>query len=242
MITIFIKEIRSFLNSFVAYLVIAVFLSSVGLLIWVFPETSVLDYGFADLSTLFSFGPYVFLFLVPAITMRSFAEEKKTATFEILFTRPLSDWEIILGKYLAAVFLVLFSLIPTFIYYFSVYHLGNPVGNIDTAGVIGSYIGLFLLGSAFAAIGIMASSVTDNQIVAFVLAVFFCFILYYGFNSLATINIWSNFSSSLEQMGMLYHYNSLSRGLIDSRDVLYFISVIIIMLSFTKLINDSRKW
>lgn len=242
MIRVLIKEINSFLNSLIAYIVIGVFLTAIGLLMWVFPETNVLDYGFADMDTLFSFGPYVFLFLIPAITMRLFAEEKKTGTLELLFTRPLSDWQIILGKYFAGFLLVVFSLVPTIIYYFSIYKLGQPEGNIDTAGVIGSYVGLFLLGGVFTAIGIFSSSITENQIVAFILAVFLCFFFYTGFSSLANIDVWGNASIYLEQLGISYHYTSLSRGLIDLRDVAYFISVIAFMLLLTNLKLGSRKW
>ncbi len=242
MIRVLIKEINSFLNSLIAYIVIGVFLTAIGLLMWVFPETNVLDYGFADMDTLFSFGPYVFLFLIPAITMRLFAEEKKTGTLELLFTRPLSDWQIILGKYFAGFLLVVFSLVPTVIYYFSIYKLGQPEGNIDTAGVIGSYIGLFLLGGVFTAIGIFSSSITENQIVAFILAVFLCFFFYTGFSSLANIDVWGNASIYLDQLGISYHYTSLSRGLIDIRDVVYFISVIAFMLLLTNLKLGSRKW
>ncbi|HNU43032.1 MAG TPA: ABC transporter permease subunit, partial [Cyclobacteriaceae bacterium] len=142
MIQVFAKEFNSFLNSLIAYMVIGVFLTGIGLLMWVFPDTSVLEYGFADMDTLFSMGPYVFIFLVPAITMKSFAEEKKLGTLELLLTKPLSDWDVVLGKFLAAFALVLLALVPTVIYYLSVYQLGNPVGNIDSAGVWGSYIGL----------------------------------------------------------------------------------------------------
>lgn len=223
-------------------MVIGVFLISMGLLMWVFPETSILDYGYADMDTLFSFGPYVFIFLIPAITMRSFAEEKKGGTMELLLTKPLRDWDIILGKFFACFFLVLVALIPTLIYYYSVYQLGNPVGNIDTPGVIGSYLGLMLLGASFTSVGILASSFTPNQIVAFIVAAFLCFILFSGFNSLAAISIWSAHALFIKQLGILYHYESLSKGLIDSRDILYFLSVIFLMLSITKLILGSRQW
>lgn len=242
MIEIFFKEVNGFLNSLIAYIVLSVFLVGTGLLVWVFPETSVLDYGYADLETLFSFGPYVLLFLIPAITMRMFAEEKKGGTMELLFTRPLTDWQIILGKYFSSLFLLLLALLPTLLYYYSVYQLGIPEGNIDTAGVAGSYIGLFLLGSAFAAIGIFASSVTENQIVAFLIAIFLCFLLYSGFSSLSAIDVWGTGSYVIQQLGILYHYNALSRGLIDSRNLFYFLSLIILMLSFTKLVLSSRKW
>src|SRR5688572_28344088 len=159
MLQVLSKEFNSFLNSLIAYIVIVVFLTGVGLLLWVFPETSVLDYGYADLFTLFSFGPYIFIFLIPAITMRSFAEEKKGGTMELLFTRPLTEWDIILGKYFACFLIVLLALLPTLIYFLSIYVLCSPVGNIDTPGVFGSYIGLALLGAVFCAVGIFASSV-----------------------------------------------------------------------------------
>lgn len=239
---VFFKEVNGFLNSLIAYIVLSVFLIGVGLLVWVFPETSVLDYGYAELETLFSFGPYVLLFLIPAITMRTFAEEKKGGTMELLLTRPLTDWQIILGKYFSSLFLLLLALLPTLLYYYSIYELGNPEGNIDTAGVTGSYVGLFLLGAVFAAIGILASSLTENQIVAFLVALFLCFLLYTGFSSLAAIDVWGTWSYIIQQLGILHHYNALSRGLIDSRNLLYFLSVIILMLSFTKLVLSSRKW
>ena len=236
------KEFNSFLNSLIAYVVIGVFLTGMGLLMWVFPETSVLDYGYADMDTLFSLGPYVFIFLIPAITMRSFAEEKKAGTMELLLTKPLSDWQIILGKFFASFALVLFALIPTLLYYYSVSRLGNPAGNIDTPGVMGSYIGLALLGGVFCAVGILASSITGNQIVAFILAAFLCFILFSGFDSVSTLSAASGSALLIKQLGATYHYESLSKGLIDSRDVLYFLSVIFLMLSITKLILGSRQW
>jgi ABC-2 type transport system permease protein len=239
---IFLKEVNGFLNSLIAYIVLAVFLVGTGLLVWVFPETSVLDYGYADMGTLFNFGPYVLLFLIPAITMRTFAEEKKGGTMELLFTRPLTDWQIILGKYFGSLFLLLLALLPTILYYYSLYELGNPEGNIDTAGVAGSYIGLFLLGAVFASIGVFASSLTENQIVAFLVALFLCFLLYTGFSSLAAIDVWGTWSYLIQQLGILYHYNALSRGLIDTRNLVYFLSMIILMLSLTKLVLSSRKW
>jgi len=240
MIRIFAKEFNSYLNSLIAYLVIGVFLTGIGLLLWVFPETSVLDYGFADMETLFSMGPYVFIFLIPAITMKSFAEEKKLGTMELLLTKPLTDFDIVLGKFLASFLLVLVALLPTLIYYFSISRLGNPVGNIDTPGVIGSYIGLSLLAFVFCAIGIFASSLTANQIVSFILAAFLCFIFYTGFDSLATLS--SASALMIKQFGILYHYEALSKGLVDSRDVIYFLSVAGLMLLGAKTVIGSRQW
>jgi ABC-2 type transport system permease protein len=242
MIQILIKELNGFLNSLIAYIVISVFLTGIGLLMWVFPETSVLDYGYADMETLFTLGPYVFMFLIPAITMRMFAEEKRAGTIELLLTKPVTDWQIILGKYFSGFLLVIFALIPTLIYYYTIYQLGNPVGNIDTAGIIGSYIGLVLLGGVFTSVGVFSSLITTNQIVSFIIAVFLCFILYTGFESLAAINVWGKASLFLEQMGILYHYRAMSKGLLDTRNLIYFFSVIAIMLMFTKLILGIRRW
>lgn len=242
MIRVLAKEFNSFLNSLIAYVVIGVFLTGIGLLMWVFPETSVLDYGYADMDTLFSLGPYVFIFLIPAITMRSFAEERKSGTMELLLTKPLTDWDIVLGKFLACFLLVLFALIPTLIYYFSVSSLGNPAGNIDTPGVIGSYIGLALLAGVFCSVGIVASSITSNQIVAFILAAFLCFLVFLGFESISTLNVWSSNTLLIKQFGILYHYEALSKGLVDSRDVIYFISVGGLMLLISKTILSSRSW
>jgi ABC-2 type transport system permease protein len=209
---------------------------------WVFPETSVLDYGFADMGSFFSLCPYIFMFLIPAITMRMFSEEKRAGTMELLLTRPIRDIDIILGKYFAGVFLVFFSILPTILYYFTIRHLGNPVGNIDTAGVIGSYFGLFLLGAVFTSIGIFSSSFTENQVTAFIIAVFMSFFLYFGFNALSGIDALSSIAYQIDQLGILFHYNSMSKGLIDTRDVFYFLSVIAVMLSLTNLILRSRKW
>lgn len=242
MLQVLFKEFNSFLNTLIAYIVIGVFLTGIGLMMWVFPETSILEYGYADVFTLFSLGPYVFIFLIPAITMRSFAEEKKGGTMELLLTKPLSDWDIILGKYFACFFLVLLALIPTIIYYASVYALGNPAGNIDTPGVMGSYIGLLLLGGVFCAIGIFASSVTPNQIVSFILAAFLCYILFSGFESIASLEVWAEHALFVRQLGIVYHYDSLSKGLIDSRNLVYFFSITAFMLLVTRITVGARSW
>ena len=242
MIQVLSKEFNSFLNSLIAYVVIGVFLTAIGLLMWVFPETSVLEYGYADMETLFALGPYVFIFLIPAITMRTFAEEARGGTLELLLTKPLSDWDIVLGKFFACFFLVLLSLLPTVIYYFSVYSLGNPVGNIDSPGVMGSYTGLVLLGAVFCSIGIFSSSLTSNQIVSFILAAFLCYLLFAGFESLSLLNVWSENSLFIKELGLAYHYDALSRGLIDSRNLVYFGSVITVMLLITRVILGARSW
>ena len=242
MIHIFRREFAAFLNSLIAYIVIGVFLTAIGLLMWVFPETSVLEYGYADMDTLFSLGPYVFIFLIPAITMRSFAEEKRAGTMELLLTRPLTDWSIITGKYFASFMLVVFSILPTLIYYISVYTLGDPPGNLDRSGIAGAYVGLVLLGGVFCAVGIFASSVTTNQVVAFIVAAFLCFLLYTGFDSLSAINVWFSQALLIKQLGLLYHYEALGKGLIDSRNLLYLISVAFVFLLLTKMVIGSRSW
>ena len=242
MFAILQKEINSFLNSMIAYIVIGVFLVAIGLFMWVFPETSVLEYGYADLQTLFSMAPWLFLFLIPAITMRSFSEEKKGGTLELLLTKPITDFELIMGKFLACWGLALLALIPTLLYYYSVYALGNPVGNIDSAAVVGSYLGLVFLAAIFTAIGIFASVITENQIISFILATFLCFLVYTGFDYIASIDLGGGTSYIISQLGIAFHYNALSKGLIDSRDILYFVSIIVLMLLGTKLVLESRKW
>ncbi|GAA4430820.1 gliding motility-associated ABC transporter permease subunit GldF [Pontibacter saemangeumensis] len=242
MLSILKKEFNGFLNSLIAYIVITVFLVAIGMFMWVFPESSVLEYGFADLQTLFNMAPWLFLFLIPAITMRTFAEEKREGTIELLLTKPLTDLELVLGKYFAALLLALFALVPTLLYYYSVYALGSPQGNIDSAAVVGSYIGLVFLAGVFTAIGVFASSVSDNQIISFVVAVFLCYIIFTGFDLISSIPFWGSSSYLISQLGISYHYAAISKGLIDSRDVLYFLSVIAVMILATKLVLESRKW
>lgn len=242
MISILKKEIAGFFNSLVAYLTIGVFLLATGLFLWVFPESSILDYGYAGLESFFNIAPYLFMFLIPAITMRTLAEEKKEGTFELLATRPLTDWQIISGKYLACLLIVLFALIPTGIYYFSIYQLGLPQGNIDTGAVTGSYTGLFLLGAAFVSIGIFASSLSKNQVVSFIIAVFLCFFLFSGFDSVSTILSLQGIDTFVTAIGINEHYRSVSRGVLDTRDLIYFLSVTALFLVTTKTIAGGRKW
>lgn len=227
MISIFNKEINHFFSSLIAYIVIIVFLVVTGLFIWVIPDTSVLKYNFATLEQLFSMAPLLFLFLIPAVTMSSFADEKQQGTLELLSTKPITSTSIVLGKYLANHLLALFALIPTLIYYYSVYQLGSPVGNLDSGGILGSYIGLFFLAGVYVSIGIFASSLTHNQIVAFVIGAFLCFVVHYGFSFLSDTIFDGQISNLISKFGIEYHYQSISRGVLDSRDVIYFISLII---------------
>jgi len=242
MLYIFRKEINNFLDSLIGYAVVGVFLITIGLLMWVFPETSVLDYGFADMETLFTFGPFVFIFLVPAVTMRSFAEERKLGTLEWLLTKPVAEGSIVVGKFLASVSLVVIALLPTVIYYFTLVQLGNPAGNIDTSAVLGSYIGLILLGAMFCSIGILASSMVANQIVAFLLAALLSFLFYSGFDSISGLIADGNLALIVRQWGIQYHFESLSRGLIDSRDVVYFFTLGGVFLVASKTVLSSRSW
>lgn len=243
MYTLFKKEISSFFSSLTGYIVIIVFLIINGLFIWIFPGVNnVLEIGYASLDGLFTIAPWVFLFLAPAVTMRMFSDEKKTGTIELLLTRPLSDFQILFAKFLAALSLVLFSLLPTLIYFYSVYKLGNPVGNIDTGGTWGSYIGLFFLAAIYVSIGVLSSSITDNQIVAFITGMLICFTMYIGFDYLSELGALKSVNGFVINLGINEHYKSMSRGVIDSRDMIYFISAIAFFLLLTKTKLQSRKW
>ena len=243
MFTLLKKEIRSFLNSLIGYITITVFLLVVGLFLWVLQtDSNLLDNGYSNIDGLFIIAPWVFLFLIPAITMRSFADEKKSGTIELLLTRPITDLQIILAKYLAGFVLVMFSLLPTLIYYYSIHKLGSPVGNIDTGGMWGSYIGLLFLGAAFVSIGIFASAITDNQVVSFILALFLCFFIYTGFDYMGSFALFAKIDNIILALGINSHYISMSRGVIDTRDMIYFLSLISIFIFGTRTVLESRKW
>ncbi len=233
---LFQKEVASFFNSLTGYIVIIVFLVINGLFIWVFPgNTNLLDSGFANLKPLFDIAPWVFLFLVPAITMRSFSDEIKSGTLDLLLTRPLSNLQIVLGKYFACLMLIVLSLLPTLVYYISVIILGTPVGNIDNGAFWGSFIGLFLLGGIYASIGILTSSLSENTIIAFILSVFISFIMYSGFDYVAWLFPVSNIGNTIMNLGIDAHYQSISRGVIDSSDILYYLSVISVFIVITRM-------
>lgn len=234
------REIAAFFDSLIAYLVIIAFLTGVGLFMWVLSD-NVLVTREASMEALFSLGPWFYLFLIPAITMRSFAEEFKTGTIEYLATKPLTDWQILFGKYLAAVVLVFFTLMPTLVYYASLMWLGDPSGNLDTGATNGALLGLFGIGAVFCAIGIFASTLTSNQIIAFIIGAFLCFVLYGLFDFLAELELVAGIRDSLMNIGMAEHFRSISRGVVDSRDVIYFLSVAIIFLAFGKAVLTGRK-
>ena len=243
MFTLFKKELASFFSSLIGYLTIIVFLILTGLMLWVFKsDFNILDYGFAGMDGLFVIGPFLYLFLIPAITMRMFAEEKKNGTMELLLTKPLSEMKLIWAKFLAGFVLVFISLLPTLVCYFSVVALGDPVGNIDTGSVVGSYIGMLLLGAAFVAIGLLASSITNNQIVAFILAALMSAFMHLGFEAIFRMGFLGDADLFVRSLGMSYHYESISRGVIDSRDVIYFASVIALFMMATRIVLQSRKW
>jgi len=230
MLAILKKEINSFFASPIGYLVIAIFLLLNGLFLWLFKgEFNVLDYGFADLSSFFLLAPWILIFLIPAVTMRSFSDEKKQGTLELLLTKPISHLQIVLGKYLGAFILIVLALIPTLLYVYTVNQLGKPVGNLDVGSTLGSYFGLLFLIAAYTAIGIFSSTLSDNQIVAFIIAVFLCFLFYVGFEGLSEF-LKSNF---IEQLGIASHFKSMSRGVLDTRDIIYFLSVTAFFIFFT---------
>src|SRR3970040_241525 len=230
--SIVVREIKSFVGSPIGYLVIAVFLIGNGLFLWVFEgEYNILNSGFADLSPFFTLAPWILLFLLPAVTMRSFSDEKKQGTLELLLTKPLSIWQIVNGKFLGSMLLIVMAIIPTFIYVWVISNLGMPEENIDMGSTMGSYFGLLFLIAAYSAIGIFTYTLSENQIVAFIVSVFLCFIFYFGFESVATTV--PSFQGLISSIGMQDHFKSMGRGVIDTRDVIYFVSVTILFLSFT---------
>jgi ABC-2 type transport system permease protein len=243
MISLLKKEISSFFSSVTGYLVIITFLLINSAFLWLFSGNfNLMDSGYASIDGLFLISPWVFMFLIPALTMRLFADEKRLGTLELLLTKPLTELQLVLSKYFAGLLLVLFSLLPTLIYFYSMYHLGNPVGNIDVGGTIGSYIGLLFLGASYTAIGLFASSLTDNQIVSFIISLGLCFFFYFGFDQIAESGVFTGFELIIYNLGINEHYVSMSRGVIDSRDVLYFASLIIAFILATRLVLQSRKW
>ncbi len=240
---IFVKEIRGFFSSLTGYVVMIVFLTMNSLFMWVFPgQMNVLETGYATMESLFAIAPWAFLFLVPAITMRMIAEEKRMGTLELLYTRPVTELQIVLAKFFASWSLVLLSLAPTLVFFWSVYRLGSPPGNIDMGGTWGSYIGLLFLGGIYTAIGIFASALTGNQIVAFIAAVILSFFMYLGFDFIGGLAGTGKMNLLVSGLGIDYHYNSISRGVLDSRDLLYFIGVISLFVISTRLVLQKKNW
>jgi len=265
MLRLFSKELTGYFSSLTGYIVIIIFLLSTSLFIWIFPgDVNIPESGYAHLTPLFQIAPWVFLFLAPAVTMRFFSEEKKSGTLDLLLTKPISDFKIVFAKFLAGVTIVLFALIPTLIYYYSVSQLASPPGNIDHGATIGSYLGLFFLAAIYVAIGVFSSSLAQNQIIAFLIAFSLSFVIFVGFQAIGTLvgdshpgfifnglaAIFSFDPKSLlieigfliKQLGIEEHYRSISRGVIDLRDIIYFISVAAFFILLTKTKLQSRKW
>lgn len=243
MISIFYKEITAFFSSLTGYISIIIFLLISGLFLWVLSDTSIINYNYASIGQLFTIAPLVFLFLIPAITMNTFSEEKQQGTLELLATKPLTDWQIVGGKYLATIGLIVLAILPTLVYYYSVVQLGSPKGNIDSGGAIGSYIGLIFLGAIFASIGLWMSSLTSNQVVAFIVTAFFCFFFYFAFSFFSELPIfYGKIDAAIRSIGIEYHYENISKGRIDTRDIIYFISMIFLFLWLTYVSLNRRKW
>ena len=239
--SVFIKEINSFFSSIAGYVALLVFLVACGLFLWIIPDYSMLTYGYAVMDRFFAIAPWLLLFLVPAVTMRSFSDEFRTGTIEWLSTKPLTVLEIIVGKYLATLALVAFAILPTLVYVYTISNLSFPEVGLDSGAIIGSYIGLFFLAATFAAVGVFCSSLTSNQVVGFLLALTVCFLLFSGFDQLSKLPGFSvGIDYYLGMIGMAFHYNSISRGFIDSRDVIYFGSLIVFFVLLTRFSLENR--
>ncbi|MCB0794844.1 MAG: gliding motility-associated ABC transporter permease subunit GldF [Flavobacteriales bacterium] len=236
-----IKEVTGFMGSLIGSIVILVFLTITGLFLWIFPG-NLLDLGYTDLAPLFSLAPWIFMFLVPAVTMRSISEERRTGTMELLLTRPLTEWHIVAAKFIAAVVLVLLALLPTLVHVYALNELGIPKGNMDMGATWGSYLGLFFLAMIFCAIGVFASSLTDSQVIAFLIALLLCFVLYSGFDLMASFDALGGMEGTVRGFGVQEHYRSISRGVVDLRDVTYFLAVALGFLLAARTVLQSRTW
>ncbi|MFZ4058093.1 MAG: gliding motility-associated ABC transporter permease subunit GldF [Ferruginibacter sp.] len=227
------KDLQQFLSNLTGYITMVLFLLVCGLFLFVLKDSNIFDYGYAALDKFFELAPWIFMFMVPALTMRSLSEEFKTGTFEILQTKPLRNWQIVAGKYISVLLILLLVLIPTALYVFTIKQL-SASGTIDGGGILGSYIGLFFLAAVFAAIGLCCSSFTQNAVVAFLISTFACLILYFGFQAVSKLSIFQGGADYyLEMIGIDFHYSSMSRGLVDTRDVVYFFSIILLFLLIT---------
>ncbi len=243
MFALFLKEIKEFFSSITGYLVVIIFLLINSMFMWIFKgDFNVFDIGIANIDTLFIISPWVFLFLVPAITMGMFAGELKSGTMELLLTRPLTEFQVVSSKWLSAVVLVIIALVPTLFYLFSINSLADPVGNVDFGAIFGSYIGLFFLAAVYSAIGVFASSLSKNVIISFLLSVLLCYVFFLGFENLAFIGFSGKIADMIISLGINDHYRSISRGVVDSRDIVYFLSIISVFIFLTKLRLESRKW
>ena len=242
MLSLYFKEVRSFLSSIIGYVFILIYLIASGLFHWILSyNTNLLEGAEADLIPFFNLSPVILLILIPAITMRSIAEERRTGTIELLFTRPISDFNIILAKYFAGLTLAIIAIIPTIIYYFSMYYIGDPVGVIDLGATLTSYLGLGFICAVFVSIGIFTSSLTSSQIVSFILAMFLCWFMYDGLELLGAFSQVGEIDAIIRYFGISFHYNSIKKGIIDTSDLVYFISVIGLFLYATLASVKSLK-
>jgi len=243
MYSVFKKEIHAFLSSIVGYVAILVFLVACGFFLWVSTDTSILNYGYASLDMFFNIAPMLLMLLIPAVTMRTFADEYRSGTIEWLLTKPLTELQIILGKYFATLVLILLALIPTLIYVYTISQLSMIPGDIDRGSIIGSYVGLLFLAASFSAIGIFTSSLTNNQIVSFLGALVACYLMYTGFEALSNIPVFRGGADYyLNLIGMSLHYNAISKGFIDLKDIVYFLSIAVLFIAATKLSLNRRTW
>ena len=234
MISIAKKELSQFFNGLTGYITIILFLLVNGLYLFVLKDSNIFDFGYATLDKFFELAPWIFIFLIPALAMRSLSEEYKTGTFEILQTRPLTKWQIVLGKYFAVLSVILIALLPTLLYVFTIHSL-SAAGGIDSGGITGSYIGLIFLAAVFAAISIWCSGLTSNAVIAFLLGAFACLVLYFGFNAISKLPVFTgNGDYYIEMLGIDFHYRSISRGVVDTRDIIYFLSIIFLFLFATQ--------
>lgn len=240
MISIAKKELRQFFSSLTGYITIILFLLVNGLYLFVLKDSNIFDFGYATLGAFFELAPWIFIFLIPALTMRSFSDEYKTGTFEILQTRPLTNWQIVIGKYFAILIVIIVALIPTILYVYTIHSLSSA-GSIDSGGIAGSYMGLVLLASVFAAICLWCSALTSNAVIAFLTGAFVCLILYFGFNAISKLPVFTgNADYYIEMAGIDFHYRSISRGVVDTRDIIYFLSIIFLFLFATQK-NITKK-
>ncbi len=241
MMSIAKKELHQFFSSLTGYITIILFLLVSGVFLFFLKDSNIFDFGYATLDRFFDLAPWIFIFLIPALCMRSFADEFKTGTFEILQTRPLSKWQIVSGKYFAVLLVIVITLIPTILYVYTIHYV-SAEGGIDTGGIIGSYIGLLLLAGVFASISIWCSSLTANAVVAFLIGAFSCLILYFGFNAISKLTVFSgNADYYLEMAGIDFHYRSISRGVVDTRDIIYFLSITFLFLFSTQKILSGKR-
>lgn len=241
MFALFFKEIKSFFTSILGFVIVGVFFVLTGLFLWVL-KGNLFEVGRSTLQSFFDLAPLLFLILIPAITMRMFAEERRSGTIELLFTQPISDIKLITAKFLACEFLLIVALLPTLVYFWSIWSLGLPASKIDVGATWCSYLGLFLLGTIFVSIGMFASSITRNQIVAFILALLLCFLMHYGFNFIYDLGFLGSAGYVVKKIGIEHHYSYISMGVIDSRDIIYYITVSFLFLLGTRISLLSRKW